>query len=284
MKYPGFGEPSIVSPEYNRGDKPNLDPLKTWTQVNHNGNYAPRTANPTLQWTDQKVTNKTFPTLQRSVSKGNHGTLCPKGCMPEMMMTGEILHYIPNAATKVPGYEAMDSHYVLMLDDSFKTATYRDNRDWCACLVISSHPPPELQHRPLRPRTEPCYNPEVSMHFSTTLFDRFHACNCADIPYCTHVSMKSKYDRKLWRAWDWCADTQISLEAPKMVHKRCLHVLRPMTPSLGVSMTLDSLYTVYRMIAAQMAPQMATAFVSNDITNNALTRNANCSWSGLLAS
>lgn len=274
---PTSGGSTAGSPDYTR------DPSNPWTQVNNNGNNALRTANPTRLWTDQKAINKNLPTLQRSISKGTHGAICPSGCMPEMLMLGEILHYIPNAASKIPGYEALDSHYVLVLDDSYKMDSYRTNRDWCACLVISSHPPPELQHHPLRPRTEPCYNPESSTHFSTTLVDRFHALNCPDTPYCTHVTMNSKYDRKLWRAWDWSADTQISLEAPKMVHRSCLHVLRPMTPSLGVQMSTDSLETVYRTITAQTTSQGTDAFAIHDVTSNALARNANFTWPDLLA-
>ncbi len=271
------GGTNTGSPEYTRNS------VNPWTQVNHNGDFALRTANPTRLWTDQKASNKNLSTLQRSISKGTHGAVCPSGCMPEMLMPGEILHYIPNAASKIPGYEALDSHYVLVLDDLYKNDSYRYNSDWCACLVISSHPPPELHHHPLRPRTEPCHNPESATHLSTTLCDRFHALNCPHMPYCTHVTMNSKYDRKFWRAWHWFADTQISLEAPKMVHRSSLHVLRPMTPSLAVQMSADSLETVYRTITAHMALQGTSAFMINDATDNALARNANFTWPDLLA-
>ena len=257
--------------------------MNRWAQLQYNGNWNPWPANPSLQWTQLESTNRRFASLQRSLPKGTHGKICPKGCIPEILKTGEILHYIPNVASKVPRYEALDSHYVLILEDAYKMAAYRDQREWCACLVISSHPPPELQHRPLRPRSEPCPNPEYSAHLSTALFDRLHALDCQDTPYCTHITTKA-YDRKLWRAWDWSADSRISIEEPMMVQRRCLHLLRPLTPGFGVCLTADALETVYRMIAAQLAPNKTNVLAINGLTNSAVCKNATFTWPALVTS
>lgn len=280
--FPGFGRSSTDVIQYTRSNKQQgVSQINTWAQAQNNGFNRPRTANPNVQVTDQRSPKRIFSPLRRTVSKGTHGASCPQGCMPIVRRTGEILHYIPNAGNKVPGYEQMDSHYVLILDGTYKSPQYRDHRDWFACLVISTHPPPDLEHRLLRPKTEPCQGREYSPHLSTHLFDRMHCLCCKDTPYCTHVT-KGNYDRKLWRPWDWFGETRISIEAPKMVHRKCLHVLRPLTPTLGVSMTDKSMTLVRRQIAAQLATKGIKT--SNGVTKDyAMGGNANYTWSELMS-
>ena len=250
------------------------DTCDTRTHVYHSGSSNPRTANPTFEWTEEDSINGSLSSAQKSYTKGAHGASCQRGCMPKMLVPGEILHYIPSATSKIPGYEALDSHYVLILNDSYKKPTYRDSKDWRACLVISSHPLQELQRRPLRQRTEPYHTLGSLTHLSTAIFDRFHAPKCNDIPYCTHVQDTTKYDRKLWRSWEWSPDTQISIEAPKMVQTRCLHVLRPLSPSLGVRLCTDALETVWGLIPAQPSSNSMSAFTANTTGREAITSNA----------
>ena len=281
--FAGYGQASVELAEHTQADQQKSGLVGTWRQGQDNGSNAQRATNPTIRWAGSKPITKCFPPIQRSYSRGAHGAVCPKGCIPHGLMPGEILHYIPNESSKIPGYEELDSHYVLILDDGYKTTEYRNRREWFACLVISTHPPLELQRRPLRPRTEPCIDPDCSTHLGTQVFDRTHAQQCLDRPYCRHVMVRSQYDGKQWRQWDWFQDTQISIEAPKMVHKGCLHLMRPLSPNLGVSMTDESLTAVHRLIEAHSARKEADELESVSLTRDTLAGTAFASWAEMVA-
>ena len=203
--------------------------------------------------------------------------------MPGELMLGEILHYIPNESSKIPGYEELDSHYVIILDDTYKNAKYHNHSEWFACLVISTHPPLELQRRPLRPRTEPCIDLGCAAYLSTRVFDRTHAHDCSDKPYCKHVMMRPQYDGRHWRHWDWFQGTQISIEAPKMVQKGCLHLMRPLSPNLGVSMTDESLTAVYRLIEAHTSREKANELEGVALTSDSSAGKSLVTWAEMFA-
>ena len=281
--YTRIGRASTEPAEHTQVDQQKRGLLSNWRQIQDNGNNAQGAAHTAITRVGSKPLTKIFEPVQRSYSRGAHGAACARGCMPNELMPGEILHYIPNESSKIPGYEELDSHYVLILEDSYKDVGYRSNSKWFACLVISTHPPPELQRRPLRRRTEPCVDQDNSARLGTQVFDRNHAQQCLDRPYCKHLLLRSQYDPKQWRHWDWFQDTQISIEAPKMVHKGCLHIMRPLSPNLGVSMTDEALTTVHRLIEAHLSREEADKLESISLTSDVSAGNPFPSWAEMVA-
>ncbi|KAL8671720.1 MAG: hypothetical protein Q9168_003791 [Polycauliona sp. 1 TL-2023] len=191
-----------------------------------------------------------------------HRYNCCEAFMKTPPKAWEFLFYIPNHHHPIQDDEGLSSHFCLVLPDDYKqslmmTCTHNSSsssssssstaaaqEDYRAVALITRKPRFSTRHkgyRVFKPHTARCTCAQTSSTaMETNVFDRVNS-TTVESP-CHLYNRLDKRNKGHFETWSWFTNSVIPIQAPKMVHVNCLHLLRPLTqPRMGVTLHASSL-------------------------------------------
>ena len=166
----------------------------------------------------------------------------------------EFLFYIPNHHHPIQGDEGLRAHFCLVLPDEYKrsltcntssSSSSSSAENYRAVALITRKPRFSTRskgYRVFKPHTAHCTCAQTSAaELETSVFDRVSLTTIESPCHLYNRSDKAK-NKGHFETWSWYANSVIPIQAPKMVHVDCLHLMRPLTqPRFGLTLNAGSL-------------------------------------------
>ncbi|KAI4214997.1 MAG: hypothetical protein LQ349_009186 [Xanthoria aureola] len=173
----------------------------------------------------------------------------------------EFLFYIPNPNHPIHDDGGLRSHFCLVLPDDYKHAGLTcqlgaSAHHYRAVALITRKPRVSTRsngYRIFRPHTARCTCPTTTTSLAaadggeeleTRVFDRV-SLTTIESPCHSYNRADHKKNRGQFETWSWYANSVIPIQAPKIVHVDCLHLMRPLTQrKFGLTLHARSLLSL----------------------------------------
>lgn len=167
----------------------------------------------------------------------------------------EFLFYIPNPHHPIHDDGGLSAHFCLVLPDDYKQGLTcklsSPAHHYRAVALITRKPRVSTRskgYRIFRPHTARCTCPRTSAYgegeLETSVFDRV-SLTTIESPCHLYDRADHKKNKGQFETWSWYANSVIPIQAPKMVHIDCLHLMRPLTqPRFGLTLHARSLVSL----------------------------------------
>lgn len=167
----------------------------------------------------------------------------------------EFLFYIPNPLHPIEDDGDCSAHFCLVLPDSSKQRSVVHDPSYRAVALITRKPRSSTkQHGYImfRPHTTCCTCPKRPRELETSVIDRVsNASSLGPEVIESPCHLYSRTDRKNkghFETWSWYDHSVIPIQAPKMIHVECLHLMRPLTqPRFGLMLNHQSVLAFHKL-------------------------------------
>ena len=158
----------------------------------------------------------------------------------------EFLFYIPNPHHPTQNDGGLSAHFCLVLPDDYKQGLCRHSSCHRAVALITRAPRFSTRskgYRIFRPHTARCTCPKTAGELETSVIDRV-SLTTIESP-CHFYNRTDRKNKGHFETWSWYANSVIPIQAPKMIHINCLHLMRPLTqPRFGLTLHAPSVVSL----------------------------------------
>lgn len=180
--------------------------------------------------------NASDDSLHRHNCRGAFGNVPPK--------PWEFLYYIPNPHHPIEDDEDCSAHFCLILPDEYKGTSQRSNPLYRAVALITRRPRSSTRAQGcmmFRPHTAYCTCPQRPGELETSVVNRVAEASGQGlkviVSQCNQYNRTNPRNKGHFETWSWYNDSVVPIQAPKMVHIQCLHLVRSLTqPKFGVTL------------------------------------------------